>query len=134
MSADTQAKSLEGPNAEELTPLEISQAMLEGEENPNTARPLTPLESAATGSQPGMDGARSRLSRALHNPAVAWGGAALAGIGLVAALMYARRTPAGGHALARLKGLKEQLPSKSALRRQRKALEKAVEERLALRA
>jgi hypothetical protein len=135
MSADTQAKSLEAPTAEELTPLEISQAMLEGEENPNNARPLTPLESAATGSQqPGMDGERSRLSRALHNPAVAWGGAALAGIGLVAALLYARRTPAGGQALARLRGLKDQLPSKSALRRHRKSLEKALEERLPLRA
>jgi hypothetical protein len=131
MSVDTQAKSLEGPTAEELTPLEISQAMLGGEEDPNTARPLTPLESAATGSQlPGRYGERSRLSRALHSPAVVWGGAALAGIGLVAALMYARRTPAGGQALARLK----ELPSKSMLRRHRMALEKALEKPLSFRA
>lgn len=134
MSVDTKAKSLEGPTAEELTPLEISQAMLGGEEDPNTARPLTPLESAATGSQqPGRDGERSRLSRALHSPAV-WGGAAVAGIGLAVALLYARRTPAGGQAMARLKELKGQLPSKSALRRHRKSLEKALEKPLSFRA
>ncbi|QGW80818.1 hypothetical protein [Variovorax paradoxus] len=83
-------KSLSGPVADELTPLEISQAVLEGEENPNTARPLTPLERAATGIGTGS-GQRSSLGRMLCSPAVAWGAAAVAGLGLLAALAYAKR-------------------------------------------
>jgi hypothetical protein len=65
-------KSLSGPVADELTPLEISQAVLQGEENPNTARPLTPLEQAATGIAT-AGGQRSPLVRMLCSPAVAWG-------------------------------------------------------------
>ena len=84
--------SLSGPIADELTPLEISQAVLQGEENPNTARPLTPLEQAATGIGTGS-GQRSSLGRMLCSPAVAWGAAAMAGLGLLAALAYARREP-----------------------------------------
>ncbi len=93
MSVHPHAKSSTGPNAEELTPLEISQAVLESEENPNTTRAMTPLERAAAGWPPARDGTRSRFARALQSPAVAWGGAALAGLGIVAALVYARRTP-----------------------------------------
>ena len=85
-------KLLFGPVADELTPLEISQAVLQGEENPNTARPLTPLEQAATGIGTGS-GPRSSLGRMLCSPAVAWGAAAMAGLGLLAALAYARREP-----------------------------------------
>eukprot|EP01036_Dinobryon_divergens_P007655 gene7655-10212_t len=50
-----------------LTPLDISQAVLEGEENPNIARPLTPKEQAARGvrAEPGR---RARLQRALRSP------------------------------------------------------------------
>ena len=128
MSVDpTQAKSLETPSPEALSPLEISQAMLQAEENSDVVRPLTPLERAATGAPP--EDERSRFSRALHSPAVAWGSAALAGIGLVAALMYARRTPAGGRAFAKLK----ELPSKAMSRRHRKALERALEKPLSFR-
>ena len=86
-------QSLSEPNAEELTPLEISQAVLEGEENPNTARAITPLERAASGTPAKPERQRSALGRALHSPAVAWGGAALTGLGLIAALVYARRSP-----------------------------------------
>lgn len=78
---------------ESLTPLDISQAVLEGEENPNVARPLTPKEQAARGAANGHDaalGKRARLMRTLRSPAVAWGGAAVTGIAL--ALVYARRT------------------------------------------
>jgi hypothetical protein len=85
-------KSMFGPVADELTPLEISQAVLQGEENPNTARPLTPLEQAATGIGTG-GGQRSSLGRMLCSPAVAWGAAAMAGLGFLAALAYARREP-----------------------------------------
>ena len=85
-------KSLSGPVADELTPLEISQAVLQGEENPNTARPLTPLEQAATGIGAGS-GQRSPLARMLCSPAVAWGAAAMAGLGLLAALAYSKREP-----------------------------------------
>ncbi|MDH6590383.1 hypothetical protein M2165_000272 [Variovorax sp. TBS-050B] len=92
MSIHSQANAPAGSSADELTPLEVSQAVLESEENPNTARPLTARERAASGWQPG-DGERSRFARALRSPAAAWGGAALAGLGLVAALVYARRTP-----------------------------------------
>lgn len=76
-----------------LTPLDISQAVLEGEENPNVARPLTPKEQAARGSATAGNatlGRGARLKRALRSPAVAWGGAAATGIAL--ALFYARRT------------------------------------------
>ena len=83
-------KLLSGPVADELTPLEISQAVLQGEENPNTARPLTPLEQAATGIGTG-DGQRSTLGRILCSPAVAWGAAGVAGLGLLAALAHAKR-------------------------------------------
>jgi hypothetical protein len=72
-----------------LTPLDISQAMLEGEENPNVARPLTPKEQAARGVNP-EPGRRARLQRALRSPAFAWGGAAVTGLAL--AMFYARRT------------------------------------------
>ena len=81
--------SLSGPIADELTPLEISQAMLEGEENPNTARPPTPLERAASGVGP--DRARSRGQLALRSPATAW--CAIAGIGLLALVVHATREP-----------------------------------------
>ncbi|WP_198086781.1 hypothetical protein [Variovorax sp. E3] len=72
-----------------LTPLDISQAVLEGEENPNVARPLTPKEQAArgVGNEPRR---RARLQRALRSPAFAWGGAAVTG--LAVAMLYARRT------------------------------------------
>jgi len=86
-------KLLSGPVADELTPLEISQAVLQGEENPNTARPLTPLEQAATGIAT-AGGQRSPLVRMLCSPAVAWGAAAMAGLGLLAALAYSKRGPA----------------------------------------
>ena len=86
-------KALSGPVADELTPLEISQAVLQGEENPNNARPLTPLEQAATGMGAGT-GQRSSLGRVLCSPAVAWGAAAVTGLGLLAALAYAKRGPA----------------------------------------
>lgn len=85
-------KTLSGPVAEELTPLEISQAVLEGEENPNPARAITPLERAASGGDVGEGRRRSRLGRILLNPAVL-GGAAVTGVGLIAAMLYARRTP-----------------------------------------
>lgn len=85
-------KLLSGPVADQLTPLEISQAVLQGEENPNTARPLTPLEQAATGIATGS-GQRSPLARMLRSPAVAWGAAAMAGLGLLAALAHAKREP-----------------------------------------
>lgn len=79
---------------ESLTPLDISQAVLEGEENPNVARPLTPKEQAARGADIGANaaslGRRARLQRALRSPAMAWGSAAATGIAL--ALVYARRT------------------------------------------
>ena len=81
--------SLSGPIADELTPLEISQAMLEGDENPNTARPLTPLERAASGV--GTDRSRSRWQLALRSPAMAW--CAIAGIGLLALVVHATREP-----------------------------------------
>lgn len=76
-----------------LTPLDVSQAVLEGEENPNVARPLTPKEQVARGALAAGEGARgrgARLKRALFSPAAAWGGAAAAGIALT--LIYARRT------------------------------------------
>ncbi|WP_409170915.1 hypothetical protein [Variovorax sp. H27-G14] len=76
-----------------MTPLDVSQAMLEGEENPNVARPLTPKEQAARGAPAGNDTELSngaRLLRALRSPAVAWGATAAAGIAL--ALVYGRRT------------------------------------------
>jgi len=82
-----------GPLAAELTPLEISQAMLESEENPNTARPLTPLEQAASGVAPGRAARRSPLARALCSPSLAWGAAAVAGVGVIAALALAKRAP-----------------------------------------
>jgi hypothetical protein len=85
-------KLLSGPVADELTPLEISQAVLQGEENPNTARPLTPLEQAATGIAT-AGGQRSPLVRMLCSPAVAWGAAAMAGLGLLTALAYSKRGP-----------------------------------------
>ncbi|WP_285411163.1 hypothetical protein [Variovorax sp. efr-133-TYG-130] len=72
-----------------LTPLDISQAVLEGEENPNVARPLSPKEQAATGVAQ-EQGRRARLQRALRSPAFAWGGAAVTGLAL--AMLYARRT------------------------------------------
>lgn len=77
----------------DMTPLDVSQAMLEGEENPNVARPLTPKEQAARGATAGNDLELSngaRLLRALRSPAVVWGAAAAAGIAL--ALVYGRRT------------------------------------------
>ncbi len=86
-------RSLSEPSAEALTPLEISQAVLEGEENPSTARAITPLERVASGTPANTERQRSALGRALHSPAVAWGGAALTGLGLIAALIYARRAP-----------------------------------------
>jgi hypothetical protein len=86
-------KSSNEMNGDALTPLEISQAVLEGEENPNTARAITPLERAASGTSAKPERQRSALGRALHSPAVAWGGAALTGLGLIAALVYARRSP-----------------------------------------
>lgn len=99
MSVHPQAGHRTRTSAEELTPLEVSQAILESEENPSAARAMTPLERAAAG-RAGRDGAGSRFSRALHSPALAWGGAALAGLGVLAALAYARRTPsARWHAL-----------------------------------
>jgi hypothetical protein len=78
---------------ESLTPLDISQAVLEGEENPNVARPLTPKEQVARGAAVGGDnapGRGARLKRALRSPAAVWCGAAATGIAL--ALFYARRT------------------------------------------
>ena len=85
-------KTLSGPMADELTPLEISRAILEGEENPNTLRAITPLEHAASGAANGDEQQRSRLGRFMRSPAV-WGGAAVTGVGLVAALLYAKRVP-----------------------------------------
>ena len=82
-------KLLSGPVADQLTPLEISQAVLQGEENPNTARPLTPLERAASGV--GTDRSRSRWQLALRSPATAW--CAIAGIGLLALVVHATREP-----------------------------------------
>lgn len=78
---------------ESMTPLDISQAVLEGEENPNVARPLSLKEQAAQSAANADDGTlgkRARLMRALRSPAAAWGGAAVTGIAL--ALFYARRT------------------------------------------
>ncbi|MBB3642047.1 hypothetical protein [Variovorax atrisoli] len=72
-----------------LTPLDISQAVLEGEENPNAARPLTPKERAARGMR-AEPGRRARLQGMLRSPAVAWCGAAATGLAL--AVLYARRT------------------------------------------
>ncbi|WP_418129100.1 hypothetical protein ABL849_23005 [Variovorax sp. 375MFSha3.1] len=72
-----------------LTPLDVSQAVLEGEENPNTMRPLTPKEHAARGMR-AEPGRRARLQSVLRSPAVAWFGAAATG--LVLAAIYARRT------------------------------------------
>jgi len=81
--------SLSGPIADELTPLEISKAMLESEEDPNTARPLTPLGQAASGLAPRRT--RSSWALALRSPATAW--CAIAGVGLIAALVYVAREP-----------------------------------------
>lgn len=79
------------PVPEELTPLEISRAVLEDEENPNTLRAVTPLERAATGVYGDSSAKpRSAITRLLCNPAFAWGAAAAAGLGLVA-LAYANR-------------------------------------------
>ncbi|MET3494198.1 hypothetical protein [Variovorax boronicumulans] len=79
------------PTPDELTPLEISRAVLEDEENPNTLRAVSPLERAATGvDAAGNAKPRSAITRLLCNPAFAWGAAAAAGLGLVA-LAYANR-------------------------------------------
>ncbi len=72
-----------------LTPLDVSQAVLEGEENPNVARPLTPKEHAARGMS-SETGRRARLQSLLRSPAAAWCGAAVTGLAL--AMIYARRT------------------------------------------
>ncbi len=76
------------------TPLEISQAVLEGEENPNTARAITPLERAASGTpaHPEARSARPSAARCIAL-AVAWGGAALvSGLGSIGlGLMRAAR-------------------------------------------
>ena len=79
------------PTADQLTPLEISRAVLECEENPNTLRAITPLEQAASGVDASVAGRQSALGRVLGNPAFAWGAAAAAGLGLVAALAFATR-------------------------------------------
>ncbi|MBJ2154552.1 hypothetical protein [Variovorax sp. IB41] len=83
---------LSGPIAEELTPLEISQGILEGEENPSALRAVTPLERAASGEGQGNERTRSRIGRFLLNPVVL-GGAAATGVGLILALAYAKKTP-----------------------------------------
>ncbi|MCR6476177.1 hypothetical protein NU688_08420 [Variovorax sp. ZS18.2.2] len=83
---------LSGPIAEELTPLEISQGILEGEENPSALRAVTPLERAASGEGNGGEPPRSRIGRFLLNPLVL-GGAAATGVGLILALAYAKKTP-----------------------------------------
>jgi|GEM_PF-1203515 len=83
---------LSGPIAEELTPLEISQGILEGEENPSALRAITPLERAASGEGDGNERPRSRIARFLLSPVVL-GGAAATGVGLILALAYAKKTP-----------------------------------------
>jgi len=83
---------LSGPIAEELTPLEISQGILEGEENPSALRAITPLERAASGEGHGGERPRSRIGRFLLSPLVL-GGAAATGVGLILALAYAKKTP-----------------------------------------
>jgi len=84
--------SISAPKTDELTPLEISQAVLEGEENPSAIRAITPLERAASGDSGEHPRQRSRIGRFLLNPAVL-GGAAVAGVGLVVALAYGRKPP-----------------------------------------
>ncbi|MDH6165022.1 hypothetical protein M2282_000150 [Variovorax boronicumulans] len=81
--------TLSGPAADELTPLEISRAVLEAEENPNELRAITPLERAASG-ETNEEPRRSRIGRFLLNPAVL-GGAAVAGVGLIIALAYGKK-------------------------------------------
>ena len=83
---------LSGPIAEELTPLEISQGILEGEENPSALRAITPLERAASGEGNCRERPRSRIARFLLSPVVL-GGAAATGVGLILALAYAKKTP-----------------------------------------
>ncbi|MGF6346971.1 hypothetical protein [Variovorax sp. W2I14] len=83
---------LSGPIAEELTPLEISQGILESEENPSALRAVTPLERAASGEGESGERQRSRIGRFLLNPVVL-AGAAATGVGLILALAYAKKTP-----------------------------------------
>ena len=83
---------LSGPIAEELTPLEISQGILESEENPSALRAVTPLERAASGEGGGGEPQRSRIGRFLLNPVVL-GGAAATGVGLILALAFAKKSP-----------------------------------------
>ena len=79
-----------GPSAEELTPLAVSQAALEGEENPNPARMITPQERAASGMAYADDRRQSRLARILLSPALLCGAAAI-GMCLMVGLGRARR-------------------------------------------
>lgn len=79
-----------GPGADELTPLEVSQGALEGEENPNPMRTITPRERAASGMGYGDERRASRIGRILLNPVVL-GSAVVTGLGLMVALACARR-------------------------------------------
>ncbi len=81
---------LSRPSADELTPLAVSQAALEGEENPNPTRAITPQERAASGMGYGAERHPSRIGRILLAPAVL-GAAAAMGVGLMVALARAKR-------------------------------------------
>jgi len=81
---------LSRPSADELTPLEVSQAALEGEEDPNPMRTITPQERTASGMEYGTERPPSRIGRILLAPAVL-GAAAAMGMGLMVALARAKR-------------------------------------------
>lgn len=80
----TDATILSEPGSAELTPLAVSQAALEGEENPSPARMITPKERAASGIGYDMQRGPSRLARILLNPVVMCG-AVVIGTGLIMA-------------------------------------------------
>lgn len=79
------------PSPVELTPLEVSQAALEGEENPSPERMITPKERAAAGIEYGSERRPSSFARILLNPLVMWGAVAI-GTGMIVAACARRNT------------------------------------------